>query len=157
MKVHINQIPLEGKHIEGEEDGSILDVKEPGVAVKGPVRYALDVGLSDGGLFATGKLAVDVEFQCVNCLEPFVYPVRLDYFACQIELEGSEMVDLTEPIREDILLDFPAHPHCDWSGQHVCPFRAAQPVRDEALPTEDGDTLETKRDVWGALDQLKLK
>lgn len=152
MKVHILQIPPEGKHLEGEEPAKILDLHDPQpVKALGPIGYSLDVGLSDGGLFATGKIALDLELQCVNCLEPFSYPIRVEDFACQVELTGRETVDLTEPIREDILLALPPHPHCDWNGERECKG-AFHPAT-----TESASELSERPDVWGALDQLKLK
>lgn len=151
MKIHVQQIPAEGKHYEGKEDRDILqlDATEQTKALT-PVRYSLDVGLSDGGLFATGSLAVDLELHCVSCLEPFVFPVRIDDFACQVELTGPETVDLTPLEREDILLALPPHPHCDWNGDKDCKG-AFHPQSTES------DTSSETRDVWGALDQLKIK
>lgn len=152
MKVHILQIPPEGARFEGEEPNAMLDLHEPDVKPVSPVRYALDVGLSGGGLFATGEVGVDMELQCVKCLEHFKYPIEVDEFACQVELTGAETVDLTEPIREDILLALPAHPHCDWNGKRVCPGAFHQ----QDSETPDADSPTETREVWGALDQLKI-
>ena len=153
MKVHLNQIPHEGMHVDGEEPNSILDLDEPLFTPISPVRYSLDIGLSEGGLFATGELGVDLEVECVSCLEKFSYPLTVPEFACQIEMTGSELVDLTEPMREDILLALPPHPHCDWNGERVC--KGAAQVA--AIHDAAADPLPQERDVWGALDQLKLK
>ena len=150
MKVHTQQIPPEGKHYEGEDPNSILDLQENDIRPVGPVHYSLDVGLSEGGLFATGTIGVDIELQCVKCLETFRYPIRLEDFALQVELTGAETIDLTEPIREDILLALPPHPHCDWSGGRVC-----QGVRSAASRLSSAES--SRPDVWGALDQLKIK
>src|SRR5581483_10377039 len=152
MKVHLLQIPAEGKHYEGEESNEMLDLQEPGIQPVSPVRYSLDVGLSGGGLWAAGKLGVDLRFQCVKCLESFIYPIEVEDFATQVELSGAEMVDLTAPMREDILLTLPAHPHCDWNGAKVCPG-AFNPAKSETPATERSAD---SPDVWGALDQLKL-
>ena len=149
MKVHVLQIPEDGLHIEGAEPSEILDLQHAHTRATGPIEYSLDLGLSDGGLFAMGTLAVDVECECVRCLEKFPRTLTVDDFACQVELEGRDMVDLTEHVREDILLTLPAHPHCDWDGEKVCKaqFRDAP---SEAEPLDD------HRDVWKGLDQLKL-
>ena len=152
MKVHLLQIPTEGKRYEGEDPASILDLHEPDTQPVSPVRYELDVGLSDGGLFATGSLGAEMELRCVSCLEKFHYPLEVPDFACQVELTGSETVDLTEPIREDILLALPAHPHCDWNGDKTCPGAFRNPVSE--LPAEPSAE---SRDVWEALDQIKFK
>lgn len=149
MKVHILQIPEEGKHYEGEEPTDVLELDDERGRAIGPIEYALDVGLSEGGLFATGTLSMKIECQCVRCLEKFQRSLEVNDFACQVELEGREMVDLTEYLREDILLAFPAHPHCDWNADKVCKaeFRDAP---SEAEPLDD------HRDVWKGLDKLKL-
>jgi len=149
MKVHVLQIPEEGKHFEGEEPSDLLDLDGERIKAIGPVAYSLDVGVSEGGLFATGSLSVQVECECVRCLKKYCRPLAVDDFACQVQLEGREMVDLTEYVREDILLALPAHPHCDWNGEKVCKaqFRDA---------TSDAEPLDDHRDVWKGLDQLKL-
>ncbi len=151
MKVHILQIPPEGLHIEGEDPASILDLQTEAAQPAGDIRYQLDVGLSEGGLFATGSLDVPLRLQCVACLEHFAYPLHVGDFACQVEETGRETIDLTEHVREDILLALPPHPHCDWNGEREC--QAAFRSRTEAANEPLSDT----RDVWGTLDQLKLK
>ncbi|HEX4086727.1 MAG TPA: YceD family protein [Chthoniobacteraceae bacterium] len=150
MKIHLNQIPAGGAHLEGEEPASILQLDEdPLVRPQGPVRYSLEVGLSDGGLFATGRLGVDLEMECGSCLKRFSYPLRIEDFATQVELTGSETVDLTEQVREDILLALPPYPHCDWNGQNVCKG-AAPEGKQEENPEEPTQT-------WAELDKLKFK
>ena len=152
MKVHILQIPPDGQHLEGEDPGEILDLTAEEFRPVSPVSYTLDIGLSGGGLFATGRLGVTMQMQCVRCLQLFCSDIAVDDFACQVELTGAEMVDLTEPVREDILLALPAHPHCDWYGERVCPGAFQAPVETPlAVPEAEA------RVVWGALDQLKLK
>ena len=148
MKVHQNQIPAEGLHLEGEDPAEILELSDPSVRPLGPVRWALDIGLSDGGLFATGKLGVDLELECVACLKKFRYPLRVEDFAAQVELTGPETVDLTDSMREDILLALPPYPHCDWNGRNVCKGAGRKITTespDEPLP------------AWDELDKLKFK
>ncbi|MFN9945194.1 MAG: hypothetical protein ACK56I_37580, partial [bacterium] len=59
--VHLKQVPPEGKHLEGEEDPGFLDLAAIGAKAAGPVRYELEVGLSGGGVFATGRVSAPVE------------------------------------------------------------------------------------------------
>jgi uncharacterized metal-binding protein YceD (DUF177 family) len=153
MKVHLNQIPDHGLHIEGNDPASILELKDPLVRPVSDVGYDLEIGVSDGGLFATGRVGVELEMECVSCLEKFERRLELPDFACQIELTGSETVDLTEPIREDILLALPPHPHCDWNGEKVCKGAA----RVAQIHAAASDPLPEEKEVWGALDQLKIK
>jgi uncharacterized metal-binding protein YceD (DUF177 family) len=147
MKVHVLQIPPDGKRYEGEDPKEILELNDERVRAVSPVRYALDVGLSDGGLWAHGQLSADVECECVRCLERFQRPLEVPDFAVQIELEGKEMVDLTDYLREDILLALPAHPYCDWNGKKACKA---------SFSTAVNEPLSEPEDAWKALDKLKL-
>ncbi|MEY2598745.1 MAG: hypothetical protein RLZZ142_1004 [Verrucomicrobiota bacterium] len=148
MKIHILQIPDEGKHLEGEDPASVLELGDSTVTPVSGLHYVLDVGLSDGGLFATGSLRADFRMQCVTCLEHFETAIQVPDFACQVELTGREEVDLTDILREDILLALPPHPHCDGSGDRVCPGAPK-------LPQSESPT-EPPRKVWGDLDRLEF-
>ena len=149
MKVYVNQIPDEGKTVEGEESSAVLDLNSDHARAIAPISYALQIGVSDGGLWATGQVGTKVECECVRCLEKFQRPLSVPDFAIQIPLEGQPMVDLTDYLREDILLALPAHPTCDWDGKKVCKASFTTAVN-AAEPLED------VREVWKDLDNLKL-
>lgn len=150
MKINLKQIPVGGLHIEGEEERDILGVQDELYRVLGPVRYSLDIGLSDGGLFATGQLEIDLEMECVRCLNRFQYLLEVPDFAMQVELGTSETVDLTEEIREDILLALPPHPHCDWNGANSCAG-----VLEIKKSHEPESPVEPEgKNPWATLDQL---
>jgi uncharacterized metal-binding protein YceD (DUF177 family) len=148
MKINTLQIPPEGRHLEGEDPVSVLDLQDPWAQPIAPLSYSLDVGLSDGGLFATGRIGSAYQLSCVKCLEGFPYVIEIPDFACQVELGSSEQVDLTETLREDILLALPAHPHCDWNDSKTCPGASIPPVQ--------APEPETKKPVWDELDRLKF-
>ena len=150
MKIHLNKFPVGGLHLEGEEDRDILELEDETTRVLSPVRYSLDVGLSDGGLFATGTLEVDLEQECVRCLQRFPITVEVPDFATQVELGTSETVDLTQEIREDILLALPPHPHCDWNGANRCAgVLEIQKIHESEPPADLGE-----KNPWKTLDQL---
>ena len=145
MKVHLKQIPTQGLHLEGDEDCPIQEIESEGIRCTGPLHYDIDLGVSGGGLWANGSLSQPVELRCVSCLEKFAYQIRVPAFAVHTELVGPEIVDLTPFMREDILLNLPAHPHCDRDGDRVCKARELE--RREPRAQSD----------WSALDKLKLK
>ncbi len=146
MKVHLRQIPEDGMHLEGEEDCPLPELAEQDVACAGPLRYALDLGISDNSLWANGTLAQPVKMTCVSCLTRFVHTIEVPAFGILVDLGGPEEVDLEPYVREDLLLNLPAHPHCDQHGGLVC--------RPPQLPTASPD--EPRKPDWSALDQLDL-
>ncbi len=149
MKIHLRQIPDDGLHLEGEEDCPIADLEKDGIVCTGPVRYAFDLGISEGALWANGTLDQPVEMTCVACLERFVHTIHVPQFALHTDLSGPEVVDLLPFVREDILLNLPAYPHCDRDGGRVCPA----PHR---TPEPEGEVPEARKPDWSALDKLDL-
>lgn len=147
IAVHLRQVPPEGQRLEGEEDAGFLDLADIGAKAAGPVRYNLDVGLSGGGLFATGRVSVAVELRCVACLQPFVFEAQVDPFAAQVEIDGRELVDLTPLVREELLLALPNHPRCDSISGHSCPYQRPEP--------SGVGTQQSTESAWDQLDKLK--
>ena len=147
MKVHLRQIPTEGLHLEGDEECPILELETEGIRCLGPLHYSIDLGITGGALWASGSLSQPVELRCVACLEKFVHEIQVLAFAMHTELCGPETVDLTPFLREDLLLNLPAHPHCDRDAGRVC--------KPKQIETPELDTK--RKSDWSALDQLKLK
>src|SRR5439155_11122265 len=77
VKVHLKQIPPEGLHLEGEEDCLIPELEAEGVRCVGPMQYKIDIGVSEGSLWANGLLKQPVELTCVACLEKFVHDIKV--------------------------------------------------------------------------------
>jgi uncharacterized metal-binding protein YceD (DUF177 family) len=147
MKVHLKQIPAAGLHLEGEEECPISEFDAEGIRSAGPLHYNIDIGVSSGALWANGSVSQAVELRCVSCLEKFVHEIKVPAFAVHTELRGPETLDLTPFIREDLLLNLPAHPHCDRDGGRICKAKYIETPEQDARRESD----------WSALDKLKLK
>ena len=147
MKAHLKQIPAEGLHLEGEEACSIPQLEAEGIRCAGLLHYNIDIGVSSGALWVNGSLSQPVELRCVSCLEKFVHQIEVPAFAVHTELRGPEAVDLTPFIREDLLLNLPAHPHCDRDGGRIC----------KAKHIEVAERGAKGKSNWSELDKLKLK
>ena len=150
MKIHLRQLSDGGEHFEGTEECPIPQVNAEEVRCAGPLRYALEVGISEGALWAKGELAQPVELRCVRCLERFPFEITVPDFGILTDLTGPELLDLTPFMREDILLNLPPYPHCDRDGGRVCP------VPEEAVSGATAEPLEARPPDWSALDDLKL-
>lgn len=134
-------------HLKGEEECPIPELEGEEIRCAGPLHYNIDVGVSSDALWANGSLKQAVEMRCVACLEKFIYEINVPGFALHMDLTGPEVVDLTPFIREEILLNLPAHPHCDRDGGRVC----------KAAHTRIADQDAKRKSDWSALDRLKLK
>ena len=146
MKVHLKQVPSHGLYLEGDEECPFLELREEGIGCAGPLHYKIDLGVANGALWASGSLSQRVQLRCVSCLEQFVHEIRVPAFAAHIELRGPETVDLTPFMREDLLLNLPAHPHCDRDAGRVC----------KAKQIELGEQDTERKSDWSALDKLRI-
>jgi uncharacterized metal-binding protein YceD (DUF177 family) len=147
VKIHLKQIPPQGLHLDGDEECPIHDLETDGIRCTGRLHYDIDVGIAGGALWTRGSLSQPVELTCVSCLEKFPREIQIPEFAAHVELHGPETVDLTPLIREDLLLNLPAHPRCDRDGNRVC----------KAKPPEIAEQDTKGKSDWSALDKLKLK
>jgi len=147
VKVHLKQIPTEGLHLEGDEECPIPELGGEGIGCAGPLHYNIDLGVAGGALWASGSLSQPVELRCVSCLEKFLHVVQVSAFALHTKLRGPETVDLTPFIREDLLLNLPAHPHCDRDAGQIC--------TPKQIETKEQQTK--RKSDWRALDKLKIE
>ena len=163
IKIHLSQIPQnETLHLCQETDPLCLGLEEAGVEAVGLLFYDLEIGVSGISFFATGSLVQNVRMTCVACLESFDHELKTTSFAMQRDLAGSELVDLTEEVREDIHLLLPMHPRCDMGGNHQCSaqFPTSEFLKSDLRFRKDPEHRsvelhsEEKSSIWSVLDQL---
>lgn len=155
ITVNLVEIPEEGLRFQGDTDTDIFAFSptEKEVKTAGPVSY--DLFLSDVGsdlILAQGTLLGRFSLRCVVCLEWFPYVLRVENYAAEFDLPEDGVLDLTERLREDLLLELPSYPHCDRDGddpKRICPLAAH--VSAEKEP-EEGDSKGSS--AWDALDEL---
>eukprot|EP01031_Cornospumella_fuschlensis_P006564 gene6564-8164_t len=110
----IRNIPEEGKHIAGTLPASFFQLPESeALKAASPMNYELTI-LRDGkDIIVTGQLGATFELQCGRCLDTFPLAVDLAEYQAEIPIEKETTMDLTELIREDILLALPNFPRCE--------------------------------------------
>ena len=159
LAVNLRHLANQNVLLQGELPLDELDLEthDEMIRASGPVSHDLEAQLLDDNLLVRGSLRVTLACQCVRCLKPFAFELKLADWTCLLPLKGedrvsvnSDSVDLTPQIREDILLAFPQHPVCDpecrgWATAVSDEKKARGPEK-----TEPGSQ------VWSALDKLKL-
>ena len=161
LVIDLQNFPEEGRDFSGAIERDVFQLEPGAPRPASPLKYELHVERRGSWLIVTGNVGATFEMTCVRCLEPFPEPVIIDGYLIEEELaEKTASVDLTDRVREDILLALPGYPHCDESNlaNRVCP------AADRFLPAssyspdhnKEGERPE-RPEVWGALDQLNLK
>ncbi len=153
MKIKISKLPVEGKTFSGEESAAILDLDDdPRVRLEAPIRYRIYAQIVSRRLIVRGTVRVELQLQCSRCAEFFSTTVEESAFLRAYDLpEGVETVDISDGLREALILRLPNFPVCDPDCQGLCP-RCGHNLNDG--PCGCGPVEE--RGPWGALDGLKL-
>ena len=137
--VDASRVDSEGEEIEGEV--MAVDLDEEFVKAFGGVRYRLSLQVFGTELLVRGHLEQDFDLVCSRCGKDFDDTIKVDDFTQSYEFsDKSPEVDLTEDVRESIILALPTYPVC----AEACPG-IAQKVE---VP-QDG--------CWCALDGLEVE
>jgi len=150
------RIPEEGKDIEGEMSPEVLALeKTAGVSAESPITYSLHIQCVSNELIVTGTLSTDIRFTCSKCADPFLVKIRDASFFCEKQVEDlHETQDLTDEVRETIILDFPNYPVCQETCRGLC-ARCGVNLNRERCGCKPAEA-----DKWSAfsgLDKIEVK
>lgn len=153
MIIDVARLGEDEERFQGEDPGSILDLgADENLRVEGPVRYDLSASLVSGNLVVRGTVKADIAFMCVRCAEFFSVTVCEPSFSRVVEVaDRREAVDLTEDIRESIILTFPINPQCapDCRGICVQCGKNLNKAACECVPPSADDR-------WNTLNEIRL-
>ena len=150
LTIYIEDVPQEGGHLEGELSPGAMGLEEDTfVQPAGPLQYALDVSVVSNEFLVHGSLAADMKMRCSRCAVFFPVAVAEPAYNYDEELsETTESVDLTEDMREAIILAFPSYPVCNADCKGLCPQCGANKNEGECQCKPPADNR------WAALEGL---
>jgi uncharacterized protein len=157
---NVRQLQKKALEFKGELSGQELDLEgvDECIKLRLPIKYDLEVQLMEGGVLVQGQWKAVLDCECVRCLKPFQEVLEQSDWSCFLMFEGEEKVmvvndcvDLTMPLREDILLAYPQQPLCE-PGCDRLPEKAGARMTEssEARPSAMSSS------VWAELNKLKL-
>lgn len=140
MHINISDIPQEGLTLYSEEDPSTVELLD-GVRAEDKIGVSLSLIRRERVVSVSGEIKASLYLVCSRCLREFNYqlrsPLRVDYNPLeQIEKEREyeirkdeldidfykgETLDLTDLIKEQILLSLPMQPFCSTDCKGLCP------------------------------------
>lgn len=153
MIINVARIPESGLKFHAEEPGGILGLDEADeFCPAGPVICDLYAQVVDEMLIVRGSLSVPIRAHCARCTQIFSTTVTDSGFLRDFPgIQGTEEVDITEDIREAIILCLPHFPLCDENCKGLC-ARCGEDLN--GGPCGCRDIKESGS--WGALNNLKL-
>lgn len=158
FKIDPDQLPTEGQLIHGIQPPEFFALADQdSIKCVSPLAYDLNVMRDEDQIILAGRLSAEFEFECGRCLERFRYLAELPAYESEVPIEtAGEIMDLTDCIREDILLALPSYPRCE-DGNVLLRECPAQGRFDAASDSASGITTSQDAGVWDVLDQLKKR
>lgn len=153
MIIDLDQIRGDVERFIGEDPALSLNLAGgEDLEVRSGMRYDLRIQVLEAELVVRGSVESDLSFRCSSCAEFFDLTVRegtLEIIRnCDQDIRS---VDLTEDLREAILLAFPAFPRCVSTCRGLCSQCGAN--------LNDGGCGCRRKsdDRWTGLDDLQVE
>ena len=147
---------LEREHIElsGSEPPEFLALPEgDDFSAESPMSYTLTVRKVSGGALVSGACQAELSGTCGRCLEKCSFELAADDIELFYDLdEYGEELDISEDIREELLLNLPMNNLCDEDCAGLCHTCGAN-LNKKKCKCSQGASGSL---AWSALDDLKL-
>lgn len=153
IKIIVARVNVDGFFLEGEEPPGVIDIEpESGMSPLSGLKYKLKAVLVNNGILVTGSVSMKFKCPCDNCLTEFELNIANEDICHLYEKTNECELDLTEDIREDILISLPHRLLCRKNCKGFC-FHCGQNLN---LKKCSCDEVRNKNQAWEDLNKLKL-
>ena len=121
--VDLERLKEGGELLEGETSSDIVSLGDSQgfVETEGGIFYKLNIEALGSELLVRGSLLQRFRCRCAFCDGNFILEVKESKFVESFEIsEEISLLDLTNEIREVIILNLPAYPRCSESCKGLC-------------------------------------
>jgi len=137
--IDVTRLDPAGEELEGEVD--CIDLEEEFVHPFGGIRYRLNAQVFGTELLVRGRLEQDFDLVCSRCGKDFDTTIAVEDFTTSVEIgEDAREIDLSDEVRQGLILELPSYPVCDESCRGI--------ERQGEMPADDR---------WSALDKICSK
>ena len=119
MKIHVNRVPFEGLREEAAYDPKTLDLERFDVHLDEPIAVSSFITKDDEELVVQAEIRCVLGFSCARCIEVFRLPLQTAA-TLSYHVKPTDVIDITQDIRQEILLAFPMIPVCQETCRGLC-------------------------------------
>ena len=157
MKIDLANLPDEGEHFQGEIPPEVFELGKSDIISVSPISYSLFAQRFDTELLLTGEIEATFELTCMRSLHPFAQTIHLPAAAISIEIESDSIIDASEALREEVLIELPTNPKCE-NGDNPgkCEIDPKYLAVDKSTDAGvDNAPAREEPNPWAALDALE--
>ena len=119
MKIHVSRIPEEGLQRHETYDPAPLDMERQDVRLPRPFDVDAQIALAERELVVRADIRCPLRMICGRCLEEFPSTVDVDA-VFSYHVQPSDVVDITDDVRQEIILAYPMIPVCTPDCKGLC-------------------------------------
>ncbi|MDD5120810.1 MAG: DUF177 domain-containing protein [Candidatus Omnitrophica bacterium] len=120
MKIIINQVPQGGLYLEEEASAKELDLETDLIRFRTPLKLNAHVFLITNALTVELNIRAVLFSNCSRCLEEFEWKINKDTQLNYSLGSRDVFIDLSDDIREEVILDYPIKPLCRSNCKGLC-------------------------------------
>ena len=119
MKIHVNRIPPEGLREAVNYDPKELDMERFDLRFNAPMHVSSFVTKADRDLVVEAEIRSHARMSCGRCLVEFDTPLAA-HATLLYEVTQTDVVDITDDLRQELLLTLPMIPLCRHDCKGLC-------------------------------------
>lgn len=119
MKIHVNRVPAEGLHEHATYDPLPLDMDRADIHLKEPFEVEADITKADRELVVNVDIRAPASMTCARCLTSFASTITAATLF-SYPVHPSDVVDITDDVRQEIILAYPMIPVCRPQCKGLC-------------------------------------
>ena len=119
MKIHVNRVPPEGLKLDMTCDPAALDIARVDMQPAAPVSVSAFCRKDADELMVEVALRCVLECTCARCLTCFESVIKKQCLL-HYDVSARQVVDITDDVREEIMLEYPLVPVCEEQCRGLC-------------------------------------
>jgi uncharacterized protein len=140
MKIHVSRVPFEGLQQTAQCDPRALDLERLDLRIMQPVTINASIMKAEHELVVQAEMHGELEVDCGRCLLTFTMPLQTRGIFTY-EVGPTDVVDITDDVRQEIMLAYPMIPVCTPQCKGLC-RRCGQNLNEQpcACPEQAGSS-----------------
>ena len=119
MKIHVKGVPEEGLEEHASYDPTTMDMDREDIHLREPFEVDAAISKVDSELVVRADIRCPIHLMCGRCLEEFTTTLTTDAIF-SYHVKPVDVVDITEDVRQEILLTYPMIPVCRPDCKGLC-------------------------------------
>lgn len=121
MKIYIDKVPEEGLQLNQEYDPSKLGLEGLQAIFVSPIMASARATTGGDSLLVKAQVKGQMKLACARCLEEFESPIHKE-LDLQYKIASENFIDITDDIRQELMLDLPLKSLCREDCKGLCPI-----------------------------------